>query len=224
MKVRKAVQFDQSTYKLEGFVDYREDNAQEPADHALVFMFVLLLANWLQPIGSFATKRAAPGEVLGQLVTESVIELPKHNATVIAVVSDGVGNKSMCPQLGISGRGKNATDKVPHPCIPEQHLHFLCDASHVVKCIRNHLHKYNTAQVSNTDITKSTFPLNISHSLVFQAGDFEIKYDHYQILREQEEGRQLRVVPKLTHAHIEPDTFRKMNVRQATEVVMTKSR
>lgn len=150
MKVRKAVAFDESKLKMDGFIDYGGNcGGKEPADHALVMMFVPLFDNWVQPIASFASKGAAPGDVLAHLVTEAVMELAKHNASVIAVVSDGAGsNKSMWARLGISGRLKAAVHKVQHPCMPGEHLHFLCDMPHMVKCIRNHLQRHNHAQVS----------------------------------------------------------------------------
>ncbi|KAL1433166.1 hypothetical protein MTO96_002123, partial [Rhipicephalus appendiculatus] len=101
----------------------------------------------------------------------------------------------MWPQ--ISGRWKAALNKVKHPCFPGKHLHFLCDAPHMIKCMRNHLHKHNVAQ----------------------AGNCEVAYDHYRLLYKAEENQQLRIVPKLTQAHIEPDCLRKMNVHLAEQLL-----
>ncbi|KAL1466664.1 hypothetical protein MTO96_042580, partial [Rhipicephalus appendiculatus] len=149
--------------------------------------------NWVEPITS---KGAAPGDVLARLVLEAVLELFKQNAVVIAVVSDGAGsNKVMWAQ--ISGRWKAAVNKVKHPCFPGKHLHFLCDAPHMIKCMRNHLHKHTVAQ----------------------AGNCEVAYDHYRLLYKAEENQQLRIVPKLTQAHIEPDCLRKMNVHLAEQLL-----
>ncbi|KAL1468895.1 hypothetical protein MTO96_041181 [Rhipicephalus appendiculatus] len=161
MKVRQTVEFDQSNSKLGGFVDYGKDSTQKAlADHALVFIYVPLFSNWVQPITS---KGAAPGDVLARLVLEAVLELFKQNAVVIAVVSDGAGsNKVMWAQ--ISGRWKAAVNKVKHPCFPGKHLHFLCDAPHMIKCMRNHLHKHTVAQ----------------------AGNCEVAYDHYHLLYKAE--------------------------------------
>ncbi|KAL1477371.1 hypothetical protein MTO96_035783 [Rhipicephalus appendiculatus] len=93
MKVRQTVEFDQSNLKLGGFVDYGKDSTQKDlADHALVFIYVPLFSNWVQPITS---KGAAPGDVLARLVLEAVLELFKQNAVVIAVVSDGAGSNKV---------------------------------------------------------------------------------------------------------------------------------
>ncbi|KAH7957743.1 hypothetical protein HPB52_022540 [Rhipicephalus sanguineus] len=51
-----------------------------------------------------------------------------------------------------------------------------------------------------------------------KAGNCEVAYDHYRLLYKAEENQQLRIVPKLTQAHIEPDCLRKMNVRLAAQL------
>ncbi|KAL1417158.1 hypothetical protein MTO96_000641 [Rhipicephalus appendiculatus] len=91
IKLRQCYEFNKSTYKVDGFVDYGgivKEGTGQLADHALVPMF----EGWVQPIASFATKGAAPGRVLAELVLEAVVQLHKYAATVIAVVSDGAGN------------------------------------------------------------------------------------------------------------------------------------
>ncbi|KAH8009997.1 hypothetical protein HPB51_024347 [Rhipicephalus microplus] len=90
MKVREVVAFNKSTHKVDGFVDYGDDHDSETTDdHALVLMFVPLFHSWVQPIASFATRHAAPGRVPARLVLEAILQLHKHNPTVIAVISDG---------------------------------------------------------------------------------------------------------------------------------------
>ncbi|XP_072141070.1 uncharacterized protein [Dermacentor andersoni] len=141
MKVREVVAFNKSTYKVDGFVDYGDGHDSETtADHALVLMFVPLFHSWVQPIASFATRHAAPGRVLARLVLEAILELCKHNAVVVAVISDGAStNKAMWSCFGIKGKLHAPKHKVDHPCVPDQQLYFLCDVPHIIKCIRNHL-------------------------------------------------------------------------------------
>ncbi|KAG0443014.1 hypothetical protein HPB47_015379, partial [Ixodes persulcatus] len=195
-----ALVFNKSTYKLDGLVDYGEEGTtsqEEPADHALVLMFVPLYFDWVQPIASFASKGAAPGHILAKLVLNAIIQLHKHNAFVLAVVSDGAGsNKSMWTKLGISGKFGATCHKLEHPCDPSKTLYFLCDVPHIMKCIRNHLkiHRFG------------------------QAGEHLIDYNHYRLLYEVECNEQVRAVPKLSKAHVDPDNLRKMNVRLATQL------
>ncbi|KAH8033008.1 hypothetical protein HPB51_004932 [Rhipicephalus microplus] len=190
IKLRQAYDFNKSSNKIDG--------TNQLADHALVLMFVPMFEGWVQPIATFATKGAAPGKILAQLVLEAVIQLHKHGATVIAVVSDGAGNnRSMWQQLGVSGSIESPCHKISHPCLPEGNfLHFLCDVPHALKCVRNHLlkHKYG------------------------QARDNRINFKHYQILYETEKKNHLKVVPKLTAAHVEPSNLLKVSVRFAAQL------
>lgn len=122
IKLRQSYEFNKSTYKVDGFVDYggiAKEGTGQLADHALVFMFMPMFEGWVQPIASFATKCAAPGRVLAELVLEAIVQLHKYGATVIAVVSDGAeNNKSMRQQFGVSGSISNTRHKIQHPCLP----------------------------------------------------------------------------------------------------------
>ncbi|KAL1482039.1 hypothetical protein MTO96_015125 [Rhipicephalus appendiculatus] len=202
IKLKESVDFNRSTYKFDGFVDFSNTAGQSrvtSADHALVIMFIPLFHKWVQPVASFATKGAAPGFVLAKLVLECVLQLERHSASVIAVVSDGSGNnKSMWTHLGVSGKLANPFNKIPHPTLEDgRFLHFLCDVPHIIKCVRNHL---------------------LSHTYA-KAGPHCINFKHYQQLYETEKKAQLKVVPKLTHSHVNPGKLEKMNVRLAAQLL-----
>ncbi|KAH6945333.1 hypothetical protein HPB50_007887 [Hyalomma asiaticum] len=49
-------------------------------------------------------------------------------------------------------------------------------------------------------------------------GDHEINFGHYVTLFDTEKDKHLRVVPKLTRAHVAPDNLQKMSVRLATQL------
>nr|XP_037275566.1 uncharacterized protein LOC119168265 [Rhipicephalus microplus] len=202
IKLRQAYDFNKCSYKMDGFVDYggvTNEGTNQLADHALVLMFVPLFESWVQLIAAFATKGAAPGKILAELVLEAVVRLHKHNATVISIVSDGAGNnRSMWQQLGVSGSMAAPCHKIAHPFLPDgKFVHFICDVPHAIKCVRNHLlkHKYG------------------------QAGENRIDFSHYQLLYETEKKKHLKVAHKLTEAHVQPTNFQKMNVRLAVRVI-----
>lgn len=161
IKLKESLDFNKSTYKFDGFVNFSSSQGEAatvPADHALAIMFIPLFHNWVQPVASFATRGAAPGFVLAKLVLECVIELERHNALVIAVVSDGAGNnRSMWKHVGISGKLHSPVNKIPHPTLEEgRFLHFLCDVPHILKCVRNHLLSHTYAKVSKNAHGHST--------------------------------------------------------------------
>ncbi|XP_049276172.1 LOW QUALITY PROTEIN: uncharacterized protein LOC125760320 [Rhipicephalus sanguineus] len=200
VKLKQSVAFNKTSYKMDGFVDYGDVTnvtTDQLADHALVFMFVPLFESWVQPIASFATKGAAPGRILAQLLLSAVLQLHKHNASVLVVVSDGAGNnRSMWTNLGISGDMMSPCNSIEHPWEPSQKIFFICDVPHIVKCIRNHLKKHTYGM----------------------AGDHQINFAHYVALYEAEKSKHTRVVPKLTKAHVAPDNLQKMSVRLATQL------
>ncbi|KAL1480527.1 hypothetical protein MTO96_050943 [Rhipicephalus appendiculatus] len=151
IKLKQAIAFNKASYKMDGFVDYGDEQAtgmDQLADHGLVLMFVPLFEDWVQPIATFATKGAAPGKVLSDLVISAVIQLHNHGAFVLAVISDGAGNnRSMWSQLGISGKLDSACHFIEHPLEPSQNIYFICDIPHVIRCIRNHLKKHTYGMV-----------------------------------------------------------------------------
>ncbi|KAH8033773.1 hypothetical protein HPB51_016228 [Rhipicephalus microplus] len=200
IKLKQSVAFNKASCKMDGFVDYGDVTStatDKLADHGLVLMFVPLFEDWVQPIASFATKGAAPGKVLSELVLSAVLELHKSNASVLAIISDGAGNnRSMWAQLGISGKLDSSCHHIEHPWEPSQRIYFICDVPHIIKCIRNHLKKH-------------TYGL---------ARDHKINFGHYVTLFDTEKDKHLRVVPKLTRAHVAPDNLQKMSVRLATQL------
>ncbi|KAH7949436.1 hypothetical protein HPB49_009858 [Dermacentor silvarum] len=50
-------------------------------------------------------------------------------------------------------------------------------------------------------------------------GDHQINFGHYVTLFDTEKDKHLRVVPKLTRAHVAPDNLQKMSVRLATQIL-----
>ena len=76
MSISKAVKYDPQKMKFEGFSDYGYDDinadpkaaCDQLADHCLVFIFRPYRASWIQPIAVFATKGAAPGHIISNLV------------------------------------------------------------------------------------------------------------------------------------------------------------
>ena len=86
MKISTDVTFDLQSLKFEGFVDYSEgvdisDHEQQLADHVLLFSFRPYRLKCIHPIGVFATKSAAPGEMLRNLLMCHGYSSPRFNVT-----------------------------------------------------------------------------------------------------------------------------------------------
>jgi hypothetical protein len=76
--------------------------------HIPVFMFRPYKAKWVQPFACFASKGAAFGSILFELILKVIVILHNHRAVVKGVVSDGAqSNKSAYAMFGIDERKEN---------------------------------------------------------------------------------------------------------------------
>jgi len=128
------VTFNKSTLNVDGLIDLgkytpeRQEN--KLGDHALVFMYQPYQGPWIQAIGAFLSKGAAPNEVLQKLIVEAVILLEKSGFKVHNVVTDGgPWNRGMWNSFGI----KNINVSFQHPIDSERSLWFISDFPHLIK-------------------------------------------------------------------------------------------
>ncbi|KAH7964589.1 hypothetical protein HPB51_027173 [Rhipicephalus microplus] len=180
IKLREGVDFNKSTYKFDGFVEFEntgEKSKATLADHALVLMVHPFVHNWVQLIASSPLGGQLLGLCWPRLLWMSVLQLERHGATVLGVVSDGAGNnRSMWTHLGISGKLHHPVNKIPHPTLEDgRFLHFLCDVPHIIKC----------------------------------AGTNCINFQHYVHLYEAEKDSHIKIVPKFTSSHVKPSKLGK---------------
>jgi len=110
MSIASSVEFNSQELKFDGFVDFGDlvtidEQSNSLSDHALVLMFRPYRSNWVQPIGVFASKGAAPGEILHEIIIKAITALNAHAAVVKSLVCDGAQpNKKLATLLGISGQ------------------------------------------------------------------------------------------------------------------------
>ncbi|ODM89329.1 Transposable element P transposase [Orchesella cincta] len=218
MGVQEKVSFEKASMKFKGYIDYADfmedektrKKAKREADHCLVLMirslnnkmvFVHILQT--QPVASFATRGAAPGNMLVKIILSCIIKLEKVGCEVVGVVSDGAtSNKSMWRELGITTkRGGSIVNSVANPVDETRRIFFFCDIPHVFKCIRNHMLKTADVQWSG----------GTAHWAV------------YRNLYEVDKAAELRIVPKLTPKHINPNPFQRMKCSYALKVQFIKA-
>ena len=153
MKIRKDLTWVPHKLEWDGVVDYdkqsSDNNLNALADHALVFIFQPYRKAWAQPIARFATKGAASGTTLHELIIKSICCLYNAKAIVRSMVGDGCqSNKALMGLLGIDG-GKNGEHSIVHPMNPLINVFYFVDAPHLVKCVQNHIFKHGVVQVFN---------------------------------------------------------------------------
>ncbi|KZR96174.1 Cell division protein ftsj [Daphnia magna] len=150
ISITKDMRFDTRSLKWKGIVDYAgETTIMVPnglADHVLMFVFRPFLQGWIQPFAWFGTKGGAPGAVLLELVTKSIVRLFNAGAIVKACVCDGFStNKSLYTSFGISGTEHGCTS-MSHPLDDSVRIHCLIDVPHLLKCTQNHMIKHKKVQ------------------------------------------------------------------------------
>ena len=160
IKIKKDLSFDKGTLEHHGIVDFGPDIRAKIkngiADHVLVFMYRPYRSRWIQPFACFASKGAATGEILFELITKAIVTLHNQGAIVKGVVSDGAQpNKAAYQMFGIDGRKKKARECqrffIYHPLAADTKIYFFVDVPHLLKCVRNHIFTHKYVQVSTTD-------------------------------------------------------------------------
>lgn len=162
-----------------------------PAQSVMVLMARGIYSNFKQPLGFYFTNTTCKGATLQKIVEDCILKLETETgAKVKAIISDQGSNfVELAKNLNVY------VDK-PYFVLNENKIFYIFDASHLLKSVRNNLLKYkicfNTGKASWKDITEF--------------------YDSDKI-------KSLRLAPKLTNTHINPNGFEKMRVKYAVQVL-----
>jgi hypothetical protein len=153
MAISEDLTFNGQALRFEGFCDYgegvitTEQNSQQMADHALVFIFRPYRFSWIQPMAVFATKGAACGDMIFDLALKAIIALHHAGAIVKSVVCDGAApNKKAMKLFKVSETLIDPTHSFQHP-IHSDVVYFFIDVPHIYKSIRNNMMTHHNVQV-----------------------------------------------------------------------------
>ena len=155
MAIETSIEFDAQKLKFEGFVDFGDLGVDvkaqlgKMADHALVYIFRPFRLQWIQPIAVFATKGAAPGDIIHDIMQRAIMALFHQGAVVKAVVCDGAStNKKAAELCNISSHAtKLARHSFMNPALKDERIFFFFDVPHIIKCIRNNFLQHGDVQV-----------------------------------------------------------------------------
>lgn len=91
VKLREEIQLNATSLKVDGFIDFGVNTPMDMktsvANHVLVFMFVLLLFHWVQPVTVYASRNATPGDILAKIMIQVILQLEQQSVRIIG--SDG---------------------------------------------------------------------------------------------------------------------------------------
>lgn len=149
---RKSITVNSKEFNFRGLSNTANDGSigdmDSVADHALVFMFSSLGANFHQPVAIFASKNATNGIDLAKLIVQAIILIEKARFYIHAIVCDGASNnKKMWQEFGIDGSMDKISYKFENPADEDKIVYAISDVPHIFKNIRNRLHDKKVLKV-----------------------------------------------------------------------------
>ncbi|XP_045477880.1 uncharacterized protein LOC123683025 [Harmonia axyridis] len=192
MSIKRNIDYNKHTDMIEGFEDLGEfGRKSSPASQALVLMIRGIYSTWKIPIAFFVSEDGVSCESLLLIIKKALEKLRGSKLDTIGIVCDlSSTNKKMFKQLGVE-------KTKPYFHLNERKYFAFFDVPHLIKSVRNNF--INTNLILNEKY--------ICFSDIKQV---------YDIDKKSSTGKALL---KLTDKHLNPNSFQKMNVKLATQLL-----
>lgn len=199
MALKKEVVYDPKTGGYAGFVDcgnFLPSCGDSLSTEALVFMVVGLTGHWKFPVAYFLVDHLSGG-VQAEIIKQLICVLTDAGMTVHGVVCDGsYANQATASKLGCCLIPGRIQPYFPHPQNPNEKVHFIFDACHLIKLVRNCLATMGT---------------------IYHDGE-PISWKYIEKLHEIQQKDNLNLTNKLKAKHIKWEQH-KMNVKVAVQAL-----
>uniref|UniRef100_A0A2A4J5S8 THAP-type domain-containing protein n=1 Tax=Heliothis virescens TaxID=7102 RepID=A0A2A4J5S8_HELVI len=162
----------------------------EIASHACVIMLRGIIVNWKQPIAYSFLGSPKHYNELEHWINEIILKLTRIGIKIMAIVSDQASNFDRYAK-----QVKKVSKDNPYFLFNDQKIYYIFDVPHLIKCIRNNLLTHN-----------------------FVCDDKKISWEYIELMYSSQKENMLGLIPKLTDAHINPNTLQKMRVKYAAQV------
>lgn len=191
MSVRRELSYNGYHDKIVGYGDIGQDvQVPEFAKEVTVFMLRSTFGKWKCILSYYASASAIKGDKLKGLILKNVDMAYDIGVIVKTLITDqGTTNVNANTLLGV-------TIENPYFVHDTKKVFVLYDACHLIKSVRNSL-------IKNDIVT----PDGIASWRVLRH------------LHDYEKCSVVKSCPKLTDRHLAPNSFEKMNVRLATQVL-----
>lgn len=190
MAIKTDLKYDSFKDEVTGFLDYGFRRENKLGKHVCTIMIQGLFKKWKHVLSFYVTASGISGKELADLLIENIRKASEIGLSVRAVINDQASNNRSC------FKSLNVSKEVPYFEVENRKIYALFDVPHLIKSIRNMHMKYD-----------------------FQTEDglasFNILRSMYDI---DTQCKSTRMCPKLTEAHIHPNSFEKMSVSRATQV------
>ncbi|KOB72446.1 Uncharacterized protein OBRU01_12245 [Operophtera brumata] len=205
MSLQANVTYNERRDKVNGFVTDGKETRFFFANHAQLFMVRGLIKNYTVPVSFTFSSGATEGPELAKQIKEIITDLQNAGLKVLATVCDqGSNNRQAIKCLMNEARGtylrRGESPKDNVFLVNDAEIVPLYDPPHLLKGIRNNLLSKNLQ-----------FEMDGKPKLA--------QWHHLELLHKENPGyKGIRLVPKLTDAHIIPKKIGKMTVKHASQV------
>jgi hypothetical protein len=190
MSIKSNLQYDPSKDQVIGVEDDGVTKGKLLANSALVFMLRGITETWKQPVAYYLVNESSNSAMVKEKLFQILKKMESIGLKVVAVVSDlGSNFQKFIRDLGV-------TPTRPWFVHNGAKIFYLYDPPHIIKAIRNNLINYN---------------FHFSGK-VASWSDITTVYNHDKTLP-------IRLCPKLTDRHMQPNGFQKMRVKYATQTL-----
>lgn len=189
MSLKRFLFYNRRRDEVVGFHETLSGKTYQPAKNILVLMARGLRSNWKQPVAYFFVNTISSKE-LKDIIFGTIISLKNLALNVLCLISDqGAIFVKFVKE-------NNITPENPFFMVENQKVFFMFDVPHLLKSTRNNLFKYK---------------------LQSPEGVTDKKY--LELFYEKDKQQHLRLAPKLTDNHLNPNNFKKMKVNLAAQIL-----
>ena len=178
--------------------DYGTERTCNIANHALVFMARGLHRKWKQPVAYYFIRGSTKADLLKKFLKDVLGACQNAGLHVVATVCDmGANNVSALQVLG-------ATRQKPFFKFQNQEIVTVYDPPHLLKCTRNLFRKYDVQ-----------FESELMHNQLLVTA----KWEHILNVYKWDKSHVVRLLYKITDAHLAPVAQDAMKVSLAAQVM-----
>lgn len=190
MMLKRHLYYDIKHDEVIGLHNINGNVTNETVSNAYVVMLRGIVVNWKQPIAYALLASTKHYEELDDWMNVVISKLFSMGVVVKAIVSDQGSNFDKYAK-----EVKKVTPEKPYFTFDECKIYYIFDVPHLLKCIRN----------------------NLLTSDFYYEGK-KVSWEYIEKLYSHQKEQNLRLIPKITNAHIEPNNFQKMRVKYAAQI------
>lgn len=191
VSIKSGIYYQQSNDKFVGFEDCGQYyKGKKPAQYAMVFMAKGLCSKWKQVLGYFLFNKSIQADILKTMIHDCITKLSSCGFHPKFIVCDqDATNRSAFSKL-------NICSATPYIEVHDEKIFFFYDTPHLLKSTRNIFTKYD---------------IQIGHDIA--------RWRHVVDFYESDKMHPIRIAPKLTDSHVDSNSFEKMKVKYASQIL-----